>query len=118
MAKKSNPTSIIDFINHTIPKSKRSSFSPKEKEMLRPIAETIAMLDGNAFFNMLMDDNNDDTWYENYLQEAWRIWKYNGGKDGWAGQASWVKQLEHENESVEEAYINWRLLKTLSKKLN
>lgn len=46
------------------------SFTPEEKARLRPIAEVLAMLDGNAFFGATTDDDGEDTWYEQYLPEA------------------------------------------------
>lgn len=47
-----------------------SSFSTEEKARLRPIAETLAMLDGNSFFGLTQDANGDDTYYEQYLPES------------------------------------------------
>lgn len=61
-----------------------ASFSPEEKAKLRPIAETLAMLDGNAFFT-------EEEWYESYLPEADALYQANGGDDGWAGEASFAK---------------------------
>jgi hypothetical protein len=46
-------------------------FTDDEKEILRPIAETIAMLDGNAFFDQITNRSGKRTeWYEQYLPEA------------------------------------------------
>lgn len=84
-------------------------FTEDEKIILRPIAETICMLDGNAFFEM-----NEDI-YEGYLPEARALFESNGGLLGWAGGASWIKDLDHETPAVEEAYKNYRLLKSLSR---
>ena len=53
------------------------SFSEAEKQKLRPIAETRAMLDQNAFFPL-----RADTHYEQYLPEADAIYKANGGDKG------------------------------------
>ena len=77
------------------------------KCVLRPIAETLAMLDGNAFFSA---DNN---WYTQYLPEAYVLFMDNGGLSGWAGQAHWVCNLHHENAEVAQAYENWRMLKRM-----
>lgn len=97
----------IDLSNKIL----RHDFSAQEKELLRPMAETLAMLDGNAF---LSDKQiNGQEWYEQYLPEAWVVWQSNGGRDGWAGEASFAKQLRHENAAVEEAYLNWQTLKRL-----
>lgn len=46
----------------------RESFTDEEKARLRPVAETLAMLDGNAFFGAELQDGAD--WYEQYLPEA------------------------------------------------
>lgn len=66
-------------------------FNKQEKLKLRPMAETLAMLDGNAFFDM-------PEHYEGYLPEAAMLYAANGGDDGWAGLASFanINQLESE----------------------
>lgn len=64
------------------------SFSSKEKIKLRPIAETLAMLDGNAFFGMQSGDREH---YEYYLPESHALYELNGGDRGWAGQASFAR---------------------------
>lgn len=46
------------------------SFDEEEKDLLRPIAETIAMLSGNAFFGMKTDSDGNDLLYEDYLPQA------------------------------------------------
>lgn len=61
-------------------------FSTEEKAKLRPIAETLAMLDGNAFFTNKL--HNGSEWYEQYLPEAHALYEANGGDDGWAGKSS------------------------------
>jgi hypothetical protein len=109
-------TGLQKFLDSTYPQSRKIKFSKKEKEKLRPIAETLAMMDGNAFFGISIDDDGDDIWYENYLVEAWRIYRANGGDNGWGSGASWIKEQNHENDSVKDAYQNWQLLKILSKK--
>ena len=75
-------------------------FTEDEKEVLRPIAETIAMLDGNAFFTM---DTDKGEWYEQYLPEAWSLFQNNGGFNGWASEASWVRDLRNHSPAVVEA---------------
>lgn len=87
------------------------SFTDEEKAMLRPIAETIAMLDGNAFFTMSSDKGE---WYEQYLPEAWSLFESNGGKDGWAGEASWIKEMGNESPIVVEARRNLRIALSLT----
>lgn len=63
----------------------RDSFSAEEKAKLWPIAETLAMLDGNAFFS-------DQRFTECYLPEAHALYEANGGDNGWAGMASFVQK--------------------------
>ena len=94
----------------------KTKFTDKQKKQLRPIAEVLAIIDGNAFFGMSVDESGEDNWYEQYLPEAWQIFKTLGKDTGWISQASWMKDLEHENESVRQAYEDWRLLKKLSRK--
>ena len=67
----------------------KRSFTEAEKAKLRPIAETLAMLDGNAFFGQEGEPGHD--WYEGYLSEAHAIYESNGGDKGWAGEASFAK---------------------------
>jgi hypothetical protein len=115
MPKTSKRISLAEFLESSYPTSNKKKFSKKEKEKLRPIAETLAMMDGNAFFGMSIDEDGEDNWYENYLTEAWRIYRANGGDKGWASGASWIKEQKHENESVKDAWQQWQLLKILSK---
>jgi hypothetical protein len=88
-------------------------FTDQEKKQLRPIAEILAMLDGNAFLSMRLGGGQE--WYEQYLGEAYALFISNGGLHGWAGDVSWIKESQHENDSVREAYQNWQMLKALSK---
>lgn len=62
-----------------------SSFTDKERARLWPIAETLAMLDGNAFFTM--GTSYDEEWAAQYLPEADALYQANGGDNGWAGTA-------------------------------
>ena len=110
-----NFISLNDFLKPYGPFKKRK-FTAQQKKLLRPIAEVLALLDGNAFFGMSVDDNGEDTWYEQYLPEAWAVYQGTGGGNGWASEVSWIKDSEHENESVRQAYEHWRLLKQLSRK--
>ena len=90
------------------------TFSDEEKRWLRPICETLAMLQGNAFFGIdPLDEKND--WYEQWLPEAAAIFYGNGGPTGWAGETSWMKDTKHESKSVEHAWKAWKALKTLSR---
>lgn len=91
----------------------RTEFTPEEKRWLRPIAETLAMLDGNAFFTM--DTGNGGEWYEQYLSEAWALWKSNGGIDGWAGEAEWVGKAHFKNHTVQAAWEQFKIVLELAK---
>lgn len=66
----------------------RTEFTAEEKAKLRPIAETLAMLDGNAFFGTTKPGEKE--WYEAYLPEAYTLYESNGGDSGWAGEASFA----------------------------
>lgn len=88
------------------------SFTEEEKEWLRPIAETLAMLDGNAFFGNQIA--NDREWYEQYLPEAWALFTNNGGLDGWAGEVSWIKGEQTDTPSVKAAWEEYLLMKKLA----
>ena len=72
-----------------LPDDPRRDFTAEEQALLRPIAETLAMLDGNAFFSMPGEYERE--WYEQYLPQAWEVWHSNGGLAGWAGLASWAQ---------------------------
>jgi hypothetical protein len=65
-----------------------SSFTDSERLKLRPVAETLAMLDGNAFFGM---GDGEHYWADQYLPEAHALYEANGGDNGWAGEASFAK---------------------------
>jgi hypothetical protein len=91
----------------------KKDWSDEEKNLLRPIAETLAMLDGNAFFPHIFPDGRE--WYEQYLPEAATVFYENGGRTGGAGTASWILEQKHENDAVKDAYKNWKTLKILSK---
>ena len=63
----------------TVPKGGwRRSFDPEYAEKIRPIAETLAMLDGNAFHHA----------WQNYLPEADAVYRGNGGDGGLTTAAS------------------------------
>lgn len=57
-----------------------ASFTEEERARLRPIAETLAMLDGNAFFTAIFEhDDRDYPWCDQYLPEAHALYVANGG---------------------------------------
>lgn len=86
-----------DFVNETT----KRTFTEQEKEILRPIAEVLAMLDGNAFFTMTTT-NGDNEWYEMYLKEASYIYESNGGNEGWAGEASFAKRVLNNDREIQD----------------
>ena len=116
MGKVWNEASFGEYFSKNFPKPRKYKFTLKQKQLLKPIAEVIALMDGNAFFGISSDDNGEDIWYEQYLPEAYVIYKQNGGDKGWASQVSWVLDAKHENESVRDAYQHWQLLKILARK--
>lgn len=88
------------------------NFSDQEKAMLQPIAETLAMFDGNASFAWRIGASDKEIW-EMYLPHAYSLFVSNGGLEGWAGQASWISGIHHPNASVREAYETYLTLKNL-----
>ena len=91
------------------------TFSEEHKRLLRPIAETLAMMDGNAFFTVGLDDDRE--YYEQYLAEAAEIFFGNGGLKGWASEASWVKEhlLREKHPALKNAWEQYQILKELVK---
>lgn len=111
--------SIQEWLKTNYPRAMRhrkSKFTKAEKYALRPIAEVLAIMDGNCFFGISTDEAGNDNWYEQYLPEAWAIYKAHDGAKGWIAQSSWMRDLDHENDSVKNAWENWRLIKMLSKR--
>ncbi len=72
-----------------------ATFSEAEKRKLRPIAETLAMLDGNAFFGL---GDSGHYWSDQYLPEAHALYEGNGGDTGWAGEASFARAALSEGD--------------------
>jgi hypothetical protein len=105
---------VIVYTVH-VPVNCKRSFTEPEKIILRPIAETLAMLDGNGFFGKIANGPAEhyEYYYEYYLPVAWTVFQGNGGMNGWASEASWVKPLTHESPAVEEAYNNYLLIKRI-----
>jgi len=64
------------------------TFDDDEKELLRPIAETLAMLSGNAFFGLTTDAHGEDVLYEDYLPQAAALYESAGAR---AAQTSIAK---------------------------
>lgn len=102
-------TYLVTYGIH-VPIGGKRIFTEEEKRYLKPIAETIAMLDGNAFFSM---KPNGRELYEYYLPEAHALFESNGGMNGWGGEASWIKEIRHETPAVQEAYEQYMLIKRI-----
>lgn len=110
-----NPTegvSVRRYEIHVYDEDMDRAFTKDEKDILRPIAEMLAIMDGNAFFGMKLDDGKE--WYEQYLPEAWSVFQNTGGYDGAIMNASWVKDMYPKNPSVREAYDAYRTIKGLA----
>lgn len=67
------------------------SFTDAERAKLLPIAETLAMLDSNAF--LCHPIKGDRPWADQYLPEAYALYESSGGDSGWAGEASFAKAV-------------------------
>ena len=109
-------SSFSHWLQNNFGKTRKKKFTSEQKEMLRPLAETMAILDGNAFFGLDVDENGEDRWYEQYLPEAWLVYNAHAGDKGWISQTSWMRNLEHENDTVRDAYAQWQLLKRISRR--
>lgn len=83
-------------------------FTEEDYQKLRTICEVLAMLDGNAFFQI------EEIW-RSYIPEAKSLYESNGGDDGWAGQAEFAKiylALEKDPE-LKELYNQFKFLAAL-----
>jgi hypothetical protein len=98
-------------------KGRRIDLDESQLFLIRPIAETLAMLDGNAFFGNGSSDPEDayGEWWMQYAADAIVLWEANGGKNGWAGLSLLGDLINHENDQVREAFENWLILKKLSR---
>lgn len=72
----------------------------EERIYLRPIAEVLALLDGNAFFGIIHEDEDgiDRDHWEQYLPEAKILCDSNGGISGATGAASFMKDYKEKND--------------------
>jgi hypothetical protein len=83
---------------------------------IRPIAETLAMLDGNAFFGSGGGANSQyGEWWMQYAADAIVLWEANGGLNGWPSESLTGNLVKHENDQVREAFENWLMLKKLAR---
>ena len=83
----------------------RRVFPPDYVTILRPIAETLAMLDGNAFFG--------PTWesWINYLPEADAVYRTNGEPE----TLSWLSHYKHEDPTLQDAWNKYQTLLALKR---
>lgn len=112
----SNSYSLRDEITYKVEvptNGWRLEFDQDYAEILRPIAETLAMLDGNAFFTF-------ENHWRGYLTEADAVFANNGGINGWAGEVSWVRELRmiQEDPTLRDAYDKLQMLLALKRKEN
>lgn len=63
-------------------------FSKEELQYLRPIAETLCLIFREPYFE---PDPDLPPYWMNYLDEAYAVFNMNGGIDGPAGQAHFVR---------------------------
>lgn len=98
-------------------KDKKIDLDESQVFYIRPIAEVLAMLDGNAFFGTGSSDpeDADGEWWMQYAADAIVLWEANGGVNGWAGLSFLGDIIKHENEQVKEAFENWLMLKKISR---
>ncbi|AGS80898.1 hypothetical protein [Caulobacter phage Cr30] len=95
----------IEHLSDEFYPPKDYQFSEVEKQYLRPIAETLAMLDGNAFFGIEVEGYEH---YEQYLHQAFALFTANGGVNGNAGQASFVlSTLAKERVNIRLKALKW-----------
>ena len=78
-------------------------WSDSEIALLRPVAETIAVISGKSAI-----------FYKEYIAHAASVWDDARGEHGLFEGASWLTDVKHENHTVESAYNSWKLLKALS----
>lgn len=109
---KTEGTTVRRYEIHVYDEDMKRKFTQDEKDILRPIAEILAVMDGNAFFGMELPDGGE--WYEQYLPEAWSVFQNSGGYNGSFMGASWVKDMHPTNPAVREAYDAYRTIKGLA----
>lgn len=84
---------------------KIADFTTEERDYLWPIAEVLAMLDGNAFLT-------EKAIIESYLPEAHYLFESNGGMTGWSSELSWISHGHSENAKL--AYENYLTIRKLT----
>jgi hypothetical protein len=69
---------------------KWQNLSLRDRIKLRPISESLALIDGNAFFGNFHEINNAP-WQDQYANDAYVLYEHHGGDKGRAGQLACVK---------------------------
>ena len=83
----------------------RRVFPPEYVEVLQPVAETLAMLDGNAFFGPEWES------WVNYLPEADAVYRANSCPES----LSWLKHHRHEDPTLQDAWNKYQTLLALKR---
>jgi len=83
----------------------RRVFPPDYVIILKPIAETLAMLDGNAFFG-----DGWESWIS-YLPEADAVYRSNGEPE----DLSWLSHYKHEDPTLQDAWNKYLVLLELKR---
>jgi len=81
----------------------RRVFPPEYVDVLRPIAETLAMMDGNAFFG-----NGFNAWIQ-YLPEADALYRANSCPT----DVSWLGPDHRDDPTLQDAYDKYQALLAL-----
>jgi hypothetical protein len=84
----------------------RRVFPPEYVDIIRPIAETLAMLDGNAFFG------EDWRSWINYLPEADAVYRANNSPR----DVSWLTHHHHNDPTLADAWNKYQTLLALKRK--
>jgi hypothetical protein len=86
----------------------RRVFPPDYIEVLKPISETLAMLDGNCWY---FPDN--PSWIQ-YLPEADAVYRANSCPES----VSWLKHFHHEDPTLQDAWNKYQMLLELKREEN
>lgn len=86
---------------YSVNKCLQGKFSPEDRHLAQPVAEVLCMLHRQPM-----------TDYEKYMDIACELMELNRSNY----QFSWVQDTCHENQSVYEAWAQWRMIKRLSER--
>jgi len=90
-----------------------AEYSDEYKQKLRPIAETLALLDGNNISGPVLH-------YTGYLIEADAVYRNNGGENGWASKTGWIQDLNiiQKDPTLRDVYDKLQILIALKRNEN